>query len=61
VLLTKYYYDDKIKQDEMGGIYSTRGKDEKLMQDFSADGKGSLGARECKLEDNINMDLKEIR
>jgi len=27
--LTKYYYGDKIKEDDLGGPYSTQGRDEK--------------------------------
>jgi hypothetical protein len=29
-----YDEDDQIKQDEMGGIYSTHGEDEKCVQNF---------------------------
>jgi hypothetical protein len=36
VLLAKYYYGDKIQENEMGSTYGTHGED-KRMQGFSGE------------------------
>jgi hypothetical protein len=35
VLITKYYYSDQIKENEVGGACGTHGGEEKYIQDYS--------------------------
>jgi len=46
----------------MGGLCSAYGGEERLTQGFGGEtmGKGSLGRRRLRWEDNINMDLHEV-
>jgi hypothetical protein len=54
--------NDQIKEDEMGGEYSTHGKDGKCVQNLILEvwRKEPLGRPTRRWEDNIKMDLWEI-
>jgi hypothetical protein len=55
VLLTKYYEDNEIKEDEMGGACSTYGRDEKRTRNLvgKPEAKTPLGRRVRRLGVNI--------
>jgi hypothetical protein len=55
LLFTKHYFDDQIKEYVMGMTCSTYGGH---VENFAQSLKGR---RRCRLEDNIKMDLEEIR
>jgi hypothetical protein len=60
--LHQYYSGDQIKEDEMGGACSTHGRDEKCIQYFGGKPEGKrLGRPRCTWEDNIRMELRELR
>jgi hypothetical protein len=49
-----------MKEDEMGGAYSTHGRDEKCIHLIGKpEGKRSHGRPRRRWEDDIRMDLKE--
>jgi hypothetical protein len=56
----KYYWDDKVKKEEMGGAYKHAYK--KFIWNFSQkrDDKRPLGAYMPRWEDNIKTDLKKL-
>ena len=62
VLLTKYYSDDQIEKNEMGGKCNTYGGEERCIQGLvgKPKRKGTLGRPRHRWEDNIRMDLKEV-
>jgi hypothetical protein len=56
------YWGNEIKEDEMGGACTTRGKNEKIIQNFAwktlrEEASGRLRLRP---EDDVKMDLREI-
>ena len=52
------YLVDKIKKNEMGGAYSTFGRQERCVQGLGGPkGKGPLRKRRLRCEDNIKIDL----
>ena len=60
----KYYSDDQMKKNEMGGACGTHGRLDRYIQGFrreGADGKLLLGKPRRRSEGNIKMDLKEVR
>jgi hypothetical protein len=54
---------DRIEKKEMGGACNTYGGEENLRQGLvgKSEGKKPLGRPRCRWEDNINMDLQEVR
>jgi len=60
VLLTKYYSDDQIEKNEMGGAFSTRGKRSGAFRILvrKTDGNIPLGKPRLKWENNIKIHFK---
>jgi hypothetical protein len=58
-----YYLFFIIKEDEVGGKCGTHGGGERCLQGFFGmpESKRSLGRPSHRCEDNIKMDLREIR
>ena len=54
------YSGDQIKKSEMGGTCSTYGGEEKILMG-KPEGQIPLGRPRCRWEDNIKMDLQEVR
>jgi len=54
VRFTKCYYGDQIKEDEMGGLYSTYGWDEKWMQNGWS---GNLKGRDHSEERGVDWKM----
>jgi hypothetical protein len=52
----------KVKEDEMGGAYSTNGEKRNAYRISvgKPEGKRPLGRPRCRWEDSIKMDLREI-
>jgi hypothetical protein len=61
-ILTKYCSVEKNEKNGMGGTCSTCRRDESCIQVLvgKPEGNISLGRPRHKLEDNINMDLREV-
>ena len=62
-ILTQYFAGDKIEKNEMGGAcgtYERRGDVNKILVG-KPEGKGPLGRPRCRCEDNIKIDLQEVR
>ena len=58
LLLTKYYYVDKIKEDEMVQSFSIHGRKELLIQGFSrkmGGGSSPFGKHRHRWEDTIKI------
>jgi hypothetical protein len=53
---TKYYSDDQIKKNLMGGACSKYGGEERVLV-MKPEGKRPLGRSRSRWEDNIKMDL----
>jgi hypothetical protein len=47
VLLAKYYYGDKIQENEMGSTYGTHEEDKRIVLVERSDGKRSFGRPRC--------------
>jgi len=60
VRFTRYYSDNQIKEDEIGGACSTRGKDEKVCSILvgKPEGKRPLGRPRCRWKDNDRRNLR---
>jgi hypothetical protein len=58
----KYYYDDQMEEDEMGGACGTYGGSKKCMQRFAWKARRNRqhGRLRYVWEDNVKMDLREI-
>ena len=63
LLHTRYYSDDQIENDEMGGAYGTCGGKEDACRVLVSkpDGNRLLGRHRCRSEHNIQMALQEIQ
>jgi len=61
--LTQYCSGDKNEKNEMGRAFSAYGGEKKRIQLFvgKPEGKRPLGRPRLRWEDNINMDLQEVR
>jgi len=55
------YSDDQIGN-EMGGLYSTYGREDRCIQGLCGkpEGKRRLGRPRCRWEDNIKMNLQKV-
>jgi hypothetical protein len=61
VFFTKYYYDNQIKEDKMGGACSARGGMRNAHISLVGEPEGERPPTSGhKWEDNINMDHREI-
>jgi hypothetical protein len=62
VLFTKYKWNDKVKEDEMGRACSTNREKSNPYRILvgKPEGKISLGRSRRRWEDNIRMDLRKI-
>jgi len=63
VLLTKYCSGDKIEKNETGGHVARLGGKGEVHTVFgwgNLKGKGPIGRRRFRWEDNIKMDLQEV-
>jgi hypothetical protein len=60
--LVKYNWNDKVKEDEIGGKCSTNGEKRNAYRILvgRSEGKRQLGRSRHKWEDNIKMDVREI-
>jgi len=56
VLLTKYYLDNQVEKNEMGGAHSIDGGEERCMQGFGGETEGCRR----RWEDNTTTDLQEF-
>jgi hypothetical protein len=63
VLLTQYCPGDKIEKNEMGGACSVYGERRGVYRVLvgKSEGKRTLGRPRRRWEDNIKMDLQEVR
>jgi hypothetical protein len=63
VLFAKYIQNDKVKEQELGVACSTHEGKEECIQDFGGkpEKKGQLERPRCRWENNVIMDLGEIR
>jgi hypothetical protein len=62
MVFIKYHHGDQIKWDEMGGICSTNGRDERHACNIlvgKAEGKRQLGRPRRRYKDNIKLDLTD--
>jgi hypothetical protein len=62
VLISKYYYADQIKENEVGGACGTHGRGENVYGVLMGkpEGKRPLGRPRRGWDDGIRMDLREI-
>ena len=63
MLLTKYCVDDKIEKNEVGGKCSTYGERRGVYRVLvgKPEGERPFGIPRRRLEDNIKMDLQQVR
>jgi hypothetical protein len=63
LLITKYYSGDQIEKNEMGGACSTMGERSGAYRILvgTPDGRRPLGRPRRRWEDNIKMDLQDVR
>jgi hypothetical protein len=56
------YYEDKMKDDEMGRVRNTYGelRNAYIILVGKPEGKIPVGNRSCRCEDNIKVDLKDV-
>ena len=57
---TKCYSGDRIKKNEMGGVFSTYGRDAHRVLVGITEGKRPLGRARLRWMGNMNIDLKGI-
>jgi hypothetical protein len=50
----------KIKEDEMGGLYSTHGRELKCIQNFGRRVSRERTTLVCQCEDNIKIVMKQV-
>jgi hypothetical protein len=62
VLITKYYSGDQIERNEVGEACSTYGKRRGVYRILLGrpEGRGPLGRRTYREEDNIKMDISNL-
>jgi hypothetical protein len=62
-MITKYYSDDQIEKNEMGGACSRSVGEERCIQGFGGEtcGKRQLESPRCRWEDNIKTDLHDVK
>ena len=61
-MLTKYFSGDEIEKNEMGGVCSVYGREERCIQGLVGkhQGKRQFGRPRLKWVDNIKLDLQEV-
>jgi hypothetical protein len=58
VLITRYCYDDKIKEDKIGGVHRTHGRYEKKIVVREPEEKRPLGRCRHKWKNDMNRNLE---